>query len=527
MRLIYSNVPIKRGCRFLLLLAAVFAFTVRAAAQIPIIRIDPHSRFAQQNAPFDRSFFLLLPVDTTLEMDDIGQLTLSKVTGRGKNLHFETLRIYLGDQIKKIQFIDTPKVPRFKYLEVLIDEQLLPNTRFSVLLVLKAAHDYLDSLNKINQEIHDGDLAAAEADYDKLRTGQTVKYSSTPIAWPPFSLYSDYYDKKLAPVYDQVVADDPALVTQVWSIGETMRKYGFKIDQLFTSNCCGKDLAVSKLYTDSTKFLIPLFNLLRLADSTNIYFASGELNIQEFELHELVKPQEIQKRIDNLQRLEVGIRNIAYFFHLSSFASNIVPAMQQAIYNSTQVALKGLDARIKQLSQTAKDIRGGINGMADIASAEASFGGSLPMGQDLKTASGNYFIGDFGLANAGTIVNNQFAYTLRPYIGVNISFVAIDKTQPLNSIQHKRFAHHLSFVMGLTTSALTRQGTYDLIKNMSVVTGIAYRLSRSFRMTGGVLVYERDNPNPELPARPTVGPMLALSLDLEVSKWFGDLFKIF
>jgi len=506
--------------------AAVVAIGVRVSGQsIPIVRIDPYTRFPQQNAPFDRAFFLLLPVDTTLEMDEVAEIQIKKITGKGKNLNFQVIKDYQDKDIKEslAHFVDTPKVPHFKFLQVYIGEQLAPNTRFTVLLAAKASHDYLDSLNKVDQEIHDGNVADAEADYENLRTGQTVKYSSTHFAWPPFSFYLDYYRRKLATIYDQVVADDPSLADRLKSIGESLRRAGFKVDQLFLSNCCGKDVAVNKVFADSTKFLIPLFNLLRLADGANPYFANGELNIQEFEAHDLVKPQEIQKRIDNLQRLKVGIANIAYFFHLTAFAGNLDPGYQRAIYNTTQVALQAIDDRIKQLKQLAKNIRSGINGISEIVSVEASFGGSEPMGEDLKTASGNYFIADFGLANAGTIVNNQFGYLIRPYLGVNISFIAIGKSQPLSSIQHKWLAHHLSFVMGLTTSALTRQGTYDLIKNMSVVTGIAFRLSRSFRVTGGVLVYERDNPNPELPAHVTVGPMLAMSLDLEVAKWFGDL----
>jgi hypothetical protein len=38
-----------------------------------------------------------------------------------------------------------------------------------------------------------------------------------------------------------------------------------------------------------------------------------------------------------------------------------------------------------------------------------------------------------------------------------------------------------------------------------------------------VLVYKRNNTNPELPQPVTVGPMIALSLDLDVANWFSEL----
>lgn len=293
------------------------------------------------------------------------------------------------------------------------------------------------------------------------------------------------------------------------------------ISDLFKCNC-EKDFVARELFADSTKFLIPLQNLLYVP-SAGPDFAAGRLDIQEFEPYRQLKITELQKRIDNLGRLKIALTNISYFYHLSSFADNLPSAVKDALYLYVQQALIAIDAKVKVLTAANKNLRNGINADTDLLNVEVAYGGTSPTGEDLRTSSGHYIIPDIGLANAGTFVNHAFGYTVRPYLGVNFSFTAIDKSQPLSAIEHRRLLHHLSAVLGLTTTPLTRQGTSDLIKSMSVVTGIAYRVSRAFRFTGGVLVYQRNNANPVLPQRVTVGPMLALSLDLDVATWFSDL----
>jgi hypothetical protein len=463
----------------------------------------------------------MVPVDTSLRLDELGELDLYRVTGKGDNIKFPTIKIYTETDLGGSWFVDTPKAGAYKYLMLLIDVQMLPNTRFIAVLDIKPTHEYFDKLNAINLSLYTGDLAEAQKGYSELTTGLTVKYSRTPIAWPPFENYRKFFVDSLRSLYDQIAVEEPAIGADMKKLRDTLKSAGIRISDLFECNC-QKDFVANELFSDSTKFLIPLQNLLNVPEALS-YFATGRLDIQEFEPYKVVKAVDLQKRIDNLGRLKTALTNISYFYHLSSFADRIRPSVKDGIYNSVLDALPAIDKRIKELTDFNKKIRKGINSMKGIDSEEPVAGGILPSGEDLQTASGHYIIPDLGLAVAATSVNHKPGATVRPYLGVNISFIAIDKSQPLRAIEHRRLWHHLSFVMGLTTTSLSRQGTSDLIKSMSVVGGFAYRLSRAFRVTGGVLVYNRDNPNPDLPQQVAVGPLLALSLDLDLAKWFGDL----
>jgi len=511
--------------RYILILPAfmIGSMPLLRAQSPPSVRIDPHFRNGQQVAPFDRVFYLLLPVDTTLQTDELLQLNIYSICGtrRHPNKHFKTLKRYILDQANDTVFVDTPKEAGIKYLKILIDTKLEPYTRFSVILVLKPSHSYWDQFNDINERLYANDIPGAQKKYEDLVSGLTVQYSSTPVVWPPFERYSSFFQDSLRSLYGQVDEEDTAILNNMNRLRDTIKSTGFRISDLFQRGW-QKDVAVNKFLSDSTKFLIPLLNLLNMPRSLGA-FASGRLNIKEFEPYKLAKKIDIQKRIDNLSRLKAALTMISYFFQGSPFAAGVPASAIDGIRASVQHASAVIDSRIETLAGAKKAIRRGLNAMKGIGQAQLSFGGTSPTGEDLQTASGHYFIPDFGLATAATFVNQQIGYSVRPYLGVNVSFTAIDKSQRLKFVENRWLLHRLSFVMGLTTSPLSRQGTSDLINNMSVVTGLAFRLSTEFRVTGGVLIYKRNNANPDLPQPVTVGPMLAASLDLDVAKWFGDL----
>jgi len=515
-----------------LIVLALLSMTFLKAQQVPIVRIDPHSRVGVQTAPFDHTFYLLLPVDTTLQLDELKQVNLYKIPRKYTRGYarkkmdspkaMPKIKYYDAEYLKKAWFVDTPKEASFKYLKIYIDTQLLPNTHFSVILVQKASHDYLDQLNEINENLYNGDIALSEQEYLKITSGLKIKYSSNEEAWPSFDSYKLFFQDSLMSLYHEIALMDTAISNNLDKLRDSLISAGFHISQLLEYNR-RKELMSKEIFSDSTKFLVPLINLLNV-DSTAIpSFAAGKLNIQQFEPYQMAKDNEIQKRVDNYERLKVAITNISYFFHFSSFAPSIHAPTGISIYSSVINALKAIDKRIMVLKNTFTKIRGQINGQQRLFSAELAYGGTTPNGEDLQTSSGHYIIADLGIANVGTFVNNRFGYIARPYLGVNFSFIAIDKSQPLINIENKRFLHKLSAVIGLTTVSLSQQGTYDLISNMSVVTGLAYRISRGVRFTFGVLVYKVDNANPVLPQKVTVGPMAALSLDLDIAKWFNDL----
>ncbi|HEY4108300.1 hypothetical protein, partial [Puia sp.] len=482
---------------------------------------------AQNAAPFDHSFFLQLPVDTTLEKDELSGLQLFRVNvkkPKTEDARHQKPPILTDTDLSRAWFVDdTPKVAGVKYLKIFVNRQLLPNTPFVVLLTFRPSHLYLDKFNQINQEIHEKSLDAAKKDYDELSSKQTVEGSNISVIWTKsYEEYESDYNRLMSDFYDDINDKDRVISQSLTTIRNSLlHDKEFNMNDLFKCNC-EEDMIAKELFADSTQFLIPLQILLNVNDILP-YLGNGQVNIQEFEPYKRLEMHEVKKRIENYGRLKKALVNISYFFSLSSYARKVEDATRRAIYNAVYDALAVIDKRTKALTDDYKKMRDALNTLDNLFSASLAYGDVSPQGEDLQTASGHYIIADFGLANAFTFVNNKGAYTLLPYLGVNFSFIAIDKSQPLSAIQNKRFAHHLSAVVGLTTSALTRQGTGDLTKTLSAVAGIAYRCSRAFRVTVGGLIYKRDNPNPLLPQRVTVGPMVALSLDLDLAKWFGDL----
>lgn len=175
----------KRALPRLLLfpLGLILAGSPRVFAQlIPTVRIDPHSRFGQQVAPFDHRFYLLLPVDSNLQKDELDTLILNKLIVRKKKVTDDTAiwKVSLRSP-DKIQFVDTPKEAGFKYLKVLMDVQLLPNTRFSITLSTKPSFRFGDDLNSINESLYRGDAGKAEKDYEDIRKNLADKYSKMRI----------------------------------------------------------------------------------------------------------------------------------------------------------------------------------------------------------------------------------------------------------------------------------------------------------------------------------------------------------
>ena len=313
--------------RRLLLIAIMARYTPCLQAQlIPTVRIETHFAVAQQAAPFDHSFYLILPVDTTVVLEDLYYLNMYKALplhhGR-KDTVAKSIKLYGPEFFQNSAFLDTPKEAGVKYLKVLIDTQLLPNSRFFVILSTRPSRD---KFNDINESLELGDTAAARKAYKELSTGLTVKNSPIRVVWPKFETYQAKFDDTLRHIYDKIFIDDPTVVNSLRKLREILKPH-VKVKDLFNCNCEG-DFVARELFSDSTKFLIPLENLLYDGDLLND-FASGRLNMQEFEPYKQLKRGELTKRIDNLGKLKSGLANLNYFYHASSFAENLTDEQRE------------------------------------------------------------------------------------------------------------------------------------------------------------------------------------------------------
>ena len=507
----------------------------------PIIRIDHWTGTTTDAVPFDRPFVLVLPVDSTLKMEQITEIALQKSGVKNGQPFLDTNKLadYGAPQIKSLggHLIDSGK---FKYLMLRIPARLPSNTRFSVILYVTSTV-YFQQLEKINVDLYHRKIAKARQEYHDLASNIYLKNSNNgvQIEWPPFDPgdtdpiynpapgnlpYRRYFEDSLRSLYDKILTDDGVIAGNLQQLADLLHNAGFSIPNLFAGDF-KKDYATGRVLINSPQFLTPLQNLLNLDDAIP-YFAAGKLDPQKYEPYDTVKDNESDLRIANLGKLKQSLDTISYNFHETPFATTIDDATRHNLNIIIQRTLPAIRDRIDSLKTFVTTINQRMNRDSAIFGGQLSLAASAPVGQDIKTTSGNYIIADLGLASALTFVNGKPGYEIRPYLGINISFTPIDKSVPFDSVQHKKLLHRLSAVLGLTTAAQTRQGTGDLINTMSLVSGVAYRLTRSFRVTVGVLVYKRNSANPVLPQQVTVGPMVAASLDLDVATWFSDLKKL-
>jgi len=526
---------------FFLLQGIGFQSSGQASLDTIKVIIDTITRQPNIQAPFDQSFYILLPTDTSLTKDNLLQLEFYQIINKkGKN-YYTTLFRYDKTTLQNLSvFKPNPLKLSYKYLQIHVITQLEPGIKFGINLYHQITNTDVDALEKINTEI----LASndsAEVDYRSLALSETFRFSDDDtIKWAPFrgddqdteniyngyalqrgDYYLKYFQNSIKNDYGPILSVDSTIQLSLDTLRDIFKGAKFSSDSFFNCNCQKKFIA-NELFVDSSIFLIPFFNIYHL-DSAAGLFAEGQMNIQEYEQFKAIEKTDVATRLNNLGKLQQALKSISYFFQMSSYSKNVPYETKKSIYNVILSALAKIDAKQKALAAAELTIRKKIQSYVYFFGGDRSYGVAAPVGQDMKTSAGNHIIADFGLANFGTSVNNQFGYSIRPYVGVNISLRPINKNIKLRDIQNKTILTHLSLVFGLTTSGLTRQGTYDLFKSMSAISGVGIRLSRPLRIVTGIIWYDRDNPNPLLAPQLAIGPMVSLSLDLDTISLFGKL----
>ncbi|PKH49526.1 hypothetical protein CXF68_01950 [Tenacibaculum sp. Bg11-29] len=112
-----------------------------------------------------------------------------------------------------------------------------------------------------------------------------------------------------------------------------------------------------------------------------------------------------------------------------------------------------------------------------------------------------------------------------PYIGFQIEFRYFDKSIPFKLIPNKTIWHRLSFNTGITLASLKKdEQREDLFDNKSLLMGFGFRLSNALRLTGGVILFNREDPNLLIDnKRLGATPFIGLSIDLSLKQFFNDM----
>jgi hypothetical protein len=114
---------------------------------------------------------------------------------------------------------------------------------------------------------------------------------------------------------------------------------------------------------------------------------------------------------------------------------------------------------------------------------------------------------------------------ITPYLGFQIEFRYFDKNIPFQLIPNKTIGHRLSFFSGVTLASLKKENKReDFFSNKSLISGLGFRLSNALRITGGAILFNREDYNPLVDNKKlTLTPCLGLSIDLSIKQLLNDV----
>jgi hypothetical protein len=172
---------------------------------------------------------------------------------------------------------------------------------------------------------------------------------------------------------------------------------------------------------------------------------------------------------------------------------------------------------------------------------------------DMKAKSASVISTDLGVANIIIRDNeNKSVYLPKLYTGLNIFFRSVNRNDILNYLPagqksaktrsqlyagadavddqlaaYRTIWQHLSLSIGVTFGSIDQKYFDNLFNSMSLVIGPSYRFARSYRITTGIALLKRLNPNPLISTeKVTAGFNLSASVDfdfLQTVKTFTDL----
>jgi hypothetical protein len=131
---------------------------------------------------------------------------------------------------------------------------------------------------------------------------------------------------------------------------------------------------------------------------------------------------------------------------------------------------------------------------------------------DFDTNSSWYVSADPGLAWAPGIEK------IVPYTGTNIYFRPVNRDTPLRL--RSSFGRRFALSIGLTLGSVSEAGKRgDLFGSQALLVGFGYRITDAIRVSGGGLVFQKEDPNP-LISHKRLGavPYFSMSFDWDVKK---------
>ncbi|WAC02450.1 hypothetical protein N7U66_01670 [Lacinutrix neustonica] len=195
-----------------------------------------------------------------------------------------------------------------------------------------------------------------------------------------------------------------------------------------------------------------------------------------------------------------------------------IKKIRDAISNVLE-QLKKIELKTAEINALASSIPNILNDafIRDIISIEEAIYMDL-------TAKKNAYIGiDLGLVYAFSL-ESVFIYE-----GTNFYFRPVNREALFSDLEGwDAFFKRFSIYLGMAQLLTDKPDNFEpLFGKSSLLTGVGWRLNRTFRINAGALMHYKTNPNPLIDTQTfKVSPTISFSVDLDIAQALGSVGKI-
>jgi len=304
------------------------------------------------------------------------------------------------------------------------------------------------------------------------------------------------------------------------------------IDFAFTCEHCADsslfEFQLAKL--DAYQLTSYLNNLYSLNDITYKNILSGLITFDYSNSTESTNEDNYIKRLENVKTSIKQIGNILSFVNYSSLKSSF---FEQRLSNF-KIHLQIILMQLKQSVELINKILENSDDIKDeIKNYYIFFRGisinSNTFNYNFTTRSKIAITPDFGLVYFQNIKNASKFNGIVPYFGFHINLKPIDSDIPWRIYPRKTVLHYFSAFVGASLISIAKQNERsDFINNSPMLAGLGFRWGHVLRMTGGSMLFFKDDPNPLVTHKELAAvPFFGLSVDIRIKDIISSVTQLF
>jgi hypothetical protein len=549
--------PLKPFIVFTLLLFA----SIKTVAQTEIITIDPSAAGGAKNMPYDKEFYIKIPVDGKA----VFKIYIIK---RHKNLGLEKTISHYVDNHPRYE----PDTISLKYVKIhsnagkdtlslrIADEYLLkPSQSYYIIIFLKKLNDstvkFFDYtyLSQYGQEDkrkeNSGNALKALTEYDKTMKehyGDNLIFGNYTLEQYKgrISAFLSDFKKEILPDYKtytdalhtHLIATKGSATNMAGSINrlELITRRQLYVDTAINKEVISYLMRKESLLNNLISDLNTLISENRLDRIINGSISINCITCDSINTYSPLQ-KDLNKRMVNIDSTTEALINLKRAFFLLS--------LKAEGSESDLISRNALDYWIKILQDSKNQMKEIImlkekseNKIISSYFDSLSFIQPLMIGGNtflnFETRSNALLSPDFGIITSSiTSKGKQLDYYIIPYLGFHINFMPLDRDIPFSSYK-KNWKQSFSLMVGWSLTSIKKDSTSiyeNFFEKSTLLTGMGYRLSHTLRLNAGcqwLFKTNTDVNNINLGKKLLAYPYVGLSIDLNIKKYLNGFAEI-